>query len=394
MRFIYVISGAFRTFLISVVAVLVLSVSASGKVFPPDPAGTMLPDTVGGAHAAKGVIVRGLDRVDAFDQRELTSLAEREYVAVNGRRFIVTLATSNSDAQAYSRFTRIRALMASNGLTTAAVGTDAFYFSNADGNLLHFVKGSTNVSVKESGLHDVAPLLAFGRALAEKIHKGEGEVPVLVKHMPGWPSVQGQTNYFVTRDGVLEAFGNYRPLLDVLSFDGGADAAATNYDGARLLLIEFYTPQLATDNNNRIVAKINELKAQGQPASSAYRRVGNYAVFVFDAANEQAANHLIDQVQYEQLVQWLGKNPNVYDRAANEFTRTTLGVFIAVVKASGLALLLTLGIGGVVGAILFSIRRKQKQAFEAYSDAGGMLRLNIDDMTPRTDDVRLLGPGN
>lgn len=377
-----------------VLAVLVLSVSASGKIFPPDPAGTMLPDTVGEARAARGVIARGLDRVDAYDQRELTSLAEREYVAVNGRRFLVTLATSNSDAQAYSRFTRIRAMQASNSLTTAALGTDAFYFSNAEGNFLHFVKGSTNVSVRETGPHDVPLLLEFGRTLAEKIDKGEGEVPVLIKHMPGWPSVQGQTNYFVMKDSVLEHFGNYRPLLEVLSFEGGADAATTNYDGARLLVIEFYTPQLATDNNNRIVAKINELKAQGQPVSSAYRRVGNYSVFVFDAANEQAANHLIDQVQYEQLVQWLGKNPNVYDRAANEFTRTTLGVFIAVVKASGLALLLTLGIGGAVGAILFSIRRNQKQAFEAYSDAGGMLRLNIDEMTPRTDDVRLLGRGN
>ncbi|HKP47567.1 MAG TPA: hypothetical protein VJT50_13285, partial [Pyrinomonadaceae bacterium] len=280
------------------------------------------------------------------------------------------------------------ATLANTNLTTAAVGTDAFYFNDGDGNSLHFFKGATNVLVREAGTNqDSGTLLDFGRALAEKIDKGEGEVPVLVKHLPGWPAVQSKTDYFATKEGVLEAFGNYRTLLDVLSFEGGADAAAAKYDGGRLLVIEFYTPQLATDNNGRIVGKIDELKGQGQPVASAYRRVGNYGVFVFDASSAEAANYLMDQVQYQQVVQWLGKNPNIYDRAVNEFTQTTLGVFVAVVKASGLALALTFGIGGIVGAVLFSIRRKQKQAYEAYSDAGGMLRLNIDEMTPRPNEI-------
>ena len=50
-------------------------------------------------------------------------------------------------------------------------------------------------------------------------------------------------------------------------------------------------------------------------------------------------------------------------------------------------------LGGVLGALLFNRRRTQQSTHEAYSDAGGMLRLNIDELTPQTDPARLLGPG-
>jgi len=127
---------------------------------------------------------------------------------------------------------------------------------------------------------------------------------------------------------------------------------------------------------------------------TAYRRVGNYAVFAFDAPSEQAANQLIDQVKYQQVVQWLGEDPFVYERATREFTETTLGVFVSVVKASGLALVSCLVIGGFFGALLFSLRRAQQRAKEAYSDSDAMLRLNLDELTPESDPARLLGRGH
>src|SRR6185503_6751536 len=170
--------------------------------------------------------------------------------------------------------------------------------------------------------------------------------------------------------------------------------AVADYSGARMVLIEFNTPQIAGDNDQRIAARLNELRSQGQPVPAAYRRVGNYAVFVFDASSEQAATQLIDQVKYQQMVQWLGENPYRYDQAVREFSETTLGVFVSVVKASGLVLLGSFAVGGLFGAFLFTRRRKQRTAMEAYSDAGGMLRLNLDDLTATKDPARLLGPGN
>ena len=120
--------------------------------------------------------------------------------------------------------------------------------------------------------------------------------------------------------------------------------------------------------------------------------MGNYSVFVFNAASEAEAQNLISQVEYAQMVTWLGNNPYLLERAQKDYYERTAGVLVSVVKASGLSLLICLGIGGLLGAVLFNRRRAQQRAAEAYSDAGGMLRLNLDDITPRSDSAKLLGP--
>jgi hypothetical protein len=93
------------------------------------------------------------------------------------------------------------------------------------------------------------------------------------------------------------------------------------------------------------------------------------------------------------VVQWLGENPNILKRAQEEYVNTTLGVLVAVLKASGYALVACLGLGGLAGALLFTRRRSQQNA-EAFSDAGGMLRLNLDELTPETNPARLLSDRN
>jgi hypothetical protein len=159
------------------------------------------------------------------------------------------------------------------------------------------------------------------------------------------------------------------------------------------LIVEFNTTQLAADDDKRIVARIQELWKLGQPAPTAYRKVGNYSVFVFDAPNDQTAKQLLDQVQYEQVVQWLGENPNIYKEAEKRYINTTLGVLVAVLKASGYALIACLALGALIGGLLFSYRRTQQKAV-TFSDAGGMLRLNLDELTAQTDPARLLRERN
>ena len=148
-------------------------------------------------------------------------------------------------------------------------------------------------------------------------------------------------------------------------------------------------PDLAPNH----IARIKELWQLGQPAPTAYRRVGNYVVFVFDAPDEQTAKQLIDQVKYEQVVQWLGENPNIFKEAEKRYINTTLGVLIAVLKASGYALIGCLGMGALLGALLFTYRRSQQKDI-AFSDAGGMMRLNLDDLTAETNPSRLLRERN
>jgi hypothetical protein len=211
----------------------------------------------------------------------------------------------------------------------------------------------------------------------------ENEIPVLIQHLP--PPEEAQKNaVFLKSFSDLDKLGLPQPVLSAVQSGGDADAALGTYAPSKVLIIEFHTPQLAADNDQRIIARIQELWRLGQPAPTAYRRVGNYSVFVFDAPDEQTAKQLIDQVKYEQVVQWLGDNPNILKEAQKRYVNTTLGVLVAVLKASGYAALLCLGVGGLIGGLLFSYRRAQQKDVTAFSDAGGMLRLNLDEMTADT----------
>ncbi len=217
----------------------------------------------------------------------------------------------------------------------------------------------------------------------------DDEIPVLVKHLPKWESVQNEAKYVVTLDDLKRAVPD-EPVLDAVSFEGGTEAVTANYGKAQLAIIEFGTPQFSVDNDQRIAAKIQELKAQSQPAPTAYRRVGNYSVFVFNGTDEASANQLIDQVQYQKTVQWLGEDPHLYQKLQRYLTQTSAGVLVAVLKSSGVSLIACLAIGGLFGFLLFRQRRAQSAA--AFSDAGGSVRLNLDELTDEHNHARMLPP--
>ena len=255
-----------------------------------------------------------------------------------------------------------------------------------------FFKGPQFVRIRNFKGVSPASMEMLLRDFSSNMDNGEGDIPVLIKHLPSPEEAQKNAVYlnnFTNLDKLTR-----HPVLSAVESGGNADAAFATYGQSKVLLIEFNTPQLATDNDQRIIARIQELWKLGQPAPTAYRRVGNYSVFVFDAPDEPTAKQLIDQVKYEQVVQWLGENPNIYKEAQKRYINTTLGVLVAVLKASGYALITCLGLGGLLGGLLFTYRRSQQREATAYSDAGGMLRLNLDELTPETDSTRLLRERN
>jgi len=308
---------------LSLVAVLLLSFGVVGaQNFPKDPVAKLLPDKLADYKAAgpiEAVEKEPLD--DKFDVKAfgITSIARRQYVSRDGRPFAVSLTTTSSDSGAYSKLARARSTVqrTSGGAQTRSVNVGTADFSYWDGrrNQLRFFKGKVVAAVEDDEKSpDLTGLTQFGRSLADTLDGGEGDIPVLVKHLPDWQSAQHRALYAVTRDALRSD-----PVFDAVNFEAGTEVAMADYNGLWLAIVEFNTPQLATDNHGRITSKIQELRSQGQPAPTAYRRVGNYSVFVFDAASEVAANQLIDQVKYEQMVQWLGKNPYRYEQALREF---------------------------------------------------------------------------
>jgi hypothetical protein len=319
---------------------------------------------------------------------------EVQYRAGNGKRLLVEVVQFRKDSDAYSLLTIVARQRRDSGagiVLDGQVGTASATFANG----IVFFKGTTFVRVSNAAANAVgsSEAVELARLIAEKLDKGEGEIPVLIQHLPEWQNAQHQVLYFSGFKS-LQAIAPDQPVLSVLDSAGDAEAVVAEYGPIKLLLVEFNTPQLAGDNDRQITSKLQELRKQNQPVPASYRRVGNYSVFVFNAPSEQVSNELINRIQYEQVVQWLGENPYWLKEAQRRYTETTLGVLVAVVKASGLTLVVCFGLGGLIGGLLFARRRAHQATNEAFSDAGGMLRLNLDEMTPQTDPSRLLADRN
>ena len=334
---------------------------------------------------------------DALKQQGVLSPSQEilggqvEYAGKTNEKFLVEVVRFNQEAEAYSLLTIVASTSRANNHNvelTGAYGTAGFSTTDQ----IAFFKGLEFIRITSLGKANITGFDAFVKSFSETIDKGEADIPALVKHLPDSEQSQ-KTALFIPRFTSVQALVPLQTVLSSIETQGDGDAAYVQTASGKVLIVEYHTPQLAKDNDERIIAKIHELWNLGQPAPIGYRRVGNYSVFVFDAADEATAKQLIDQVKYEQVVQWLGDNPNILKEAERRYVETTLGVFISVLKASGFALVGCLGLGGLIGALLFSRRRSRQTALEAYSDAGGMLRLNIDEMTPQTDPARLLGPG-
>lgn len=356
-------------------------------------ASPVLPDAVGDFRARGPASQPSTGMFESLkpDDFDVKGHAARPYGSPQGDIFGLEVVTTRSDSGAYALLLN-QVSSSQQPQQLDGIGTAAFTASNS----ILFFRGPAFVRVyglKESPVNTEL-LLNFARSFAETLDKGDGDIPSLVKHLPEWQtSWQRRLSYSVT-PGALKRSVADRPVLDAVGFEGGTEAVAAFYGPSHLVIVEFTTPQLATDNDTRINARLKELRDGGQPVPTAYRRVGNYAVFVFDAPDEATAAKLIDSIKYEQVVQWLGENPYAYQRAVRRYTDTTAGVIVAVLKASGLSLLICLGVGAVFGAIVFNRRRQQQTATAAFSDAGGMVRLNLDEMTQMETQGKLIGPGD
>ncbi len=225
----------------------------------------------------------------------------------------------------------------------------------------------------------------FGTALAQasqpekwrslEVAEDDG-LPVLIKHLPDWENVRS-TTIFASNAADLKAAVPGRPILDLIEFSGGTEAAAADYPAGKLLIVEFSTPQASVDADAKFLGRL----AQSPEPATVYRRIGNYNAFVFDVTDPAEAIALLDQVKYEKSVQWLGEDPFLLRKLERYFVETTRDIFIATVTwiIGGLGLSAVIGI--IVGLVFFRMREQKRSQWNAYTDAGGMTRLNLDDLS-------------
>lgn len=208
---------------------------------------------------------------------------------------------------------------------------------------------------------------------SQEISEGDG-VPVLIKNLPDEESVRGQAKITNRIEEVRAEFGDPAVLRDI-DLAGGAEAAYANYPEGRLLLIEYPTPQGATAASSAVLARLPE------SPGVVYRRIGNYIGFVFGAADPEAANALLGEITYGKKVQWLGEDPYFMQRFERYIAMTgrdmVISTVLFIVGVFGTAAL----IGIIAGFIYFRFRQQEQAKWHAFSDAGGLTRINLDELT-------------
>jgi hypothetical protein len=367
----------------------------------------ILPEKVGN-FSKSGVdknTTKDLKFEESLDASDFNVIARfhRIYKRVDGLLFSVVIYRASSEDSAYSLFSMHKGVL---DWSKCDVGTAC----SIAGAKMQFVRGSSMVYISlddprsERKVGEKYPLPdgaieSIAKLIVDNLDAGEGDIPALVKHLPEWEKRQNKISYVLTHNALRYAssvkdssyINIVRPIIDSAPFESESEAVVGFYERqGTMVVIEYGTPQMATDADQRITQKINELKSQNQPVPTAYKRVGNYSVFVFDAPDEATANNLINQVEYGKTVQWLSGDPYEYDRANRRYLMTAGNIIITVLKTSGLALLVCFVIGGGFGYFVFVRRRRQQAIQDAFTDAGGMMRLNLDEMTPQTDPSRLL----
>lgn len=212
------------------------------------------------------------------------------------------------------------------------------------------------------------------RAQSQEISDVEG-IPVLIKHLPDWENVRNSAGFINNSADLKNVLGN-RPVLDLIDFAGGTEAVTAAYPAGKLLIVEYTNPQSSSEADVKIRQNLAE-----SAAPVVYRRIGNYNTFVFDAADESAANSLLDEIKYQKTVQWLGEDPYLLQKLERYFITTTRDIFISTVLwiVGGLGIAMLAGI--LAGFVFFRFRQQKRATRTAYSDAGGLTRLNLDGLS-------------
>ncbi|HLG16928.1 MAG TPA: DUF6599 family protein [Blastocatellia bacterium] len=365
-----------------------------------------LPDRLAGVQATSEVTV--------FEANDLSRLVAGRVAAF--REYLVKRAASRSyGAYRIDLFEAETAFAAfglfSYGLTGNAsrVGTVAGAVWNAGE--LSFRQGRYFVRVSQSsgrpGKEPAAPQLRLAREVSLMVppaSQTEALPPLLASLPAGY--IPGSRRYFLGPEALgsqVERGG------ELLGFAGDAEAVTAEYaqtegatggrgDGGtgrrgdaendrdasrsreaapplKLVIVEYHTPQFAFDSMARASEYLESLSDDERDRIIIKRR-GNYIVEATNFGSREPAERLADSVEYPYVVKWLRDPQWPADDVFRQ--EKAAKMLLSIFGILGLMVLAVLVIGSALGTTIFFKRRKLQQ--EIFSDAGGMLRLGINQL--------------
>ncbi|MBI4467720.1 MAG: hypothetical protein HY650_00180 [Acidobacteria bacterium] len=247
----------------------------------------------------------------------------------------------------------------------------------------------------ESGVadpHRSRSLRAIAATISRRLAVGPYELPPVIRALPESGLVGGSQRFVVGPLGLARFKGFDNPGDPWRLAGEGSEAAIGEYgEGpSHLMVAEYHTPQLASDAYARVSEHLKTLP-ESERNRRMFEREGNYLIGAFNVEDRAAMQGIIDQIRYRKIVQWL--KPELPAPRLDDGSASAIRYYLTAFLFMGLALLVTIGAGILVGATLFLYRRRRLGAMPGFTDAGGMLRLNLDSLVLPSPErhKRLLG---
>lgn len=247
----------------------------------------------------------------------------------------------------------------------------------------------------------------FIASLKQTLASEAGELPSLPKSLPA-PSRIAESEKYLVGPTALSQIKSFSHLKDVVSFTGGTEVVTSEYqDGGgrlNLAIVEYQTPQLATDGHARFASYLDAL-SQPEKEKLIIKRVGNYVIEAVGFTNAAEANTVVNQIKYTPKVYWEGRKlsdvPIQFrppDPAAIEEASKTASILIRAFYWIGVMITGAILTGVIAGSTFFYVRRYRRRKLgldDLFSDAGGTVRLNLDEYLLQSSDtsVKQIGKG-
>ncbi len=356
-------------------------------------ANALLPDSPGGEWRAVG-------RTRTLKSEEWDILPDAAIYTEYGLERIYSRVYSKGNVKATVEIFEMR-------YPSGAFGLFTFNRGSLSANRREVYSGSHLISI-EGGVNDQSLDSSLIETLRRNIPNQSGNLPLLPSHLPEQNKIAGSEKYLVG-PAALAQLASFSTLKDVIKFDGGVEIAIADYkngDGAMsLMIIEFHTPQMASDGHKSATKYIDSL-SQNDKGNRILKKVGNYLVHAINVRNADEAGSLIGQIKYDYKVYWEGKKlsdiPLEFrppDPVAIEEANRTLMIMVRSFYWVGALLTGSILLGLIAGGTFFYWRRYRRRKLgldDLFSDAGGAVRLNLDDYLLQSGQsaIKQLGDGN
>jgi len=379
-------------------------------IAPTSPLARLLPSTLAGLKATTDIKQLGRDRLaelvadktSIYQEYRVSSAVSREY---GGVRVDVFETQSQFAALGLFMFTsgtsKVKPIEGHLGSGSARIDGELIFWRRN-----YFVRVGDATQKPSRGSASARETLA--RAVAEGIGPGTSadSRPPLLDSLPSESLVPQSLRYVLGPESLSAFLDHGREMFE---FEGDTEAVLGQYLGQypqserstlgtrdtdrtltsstkpaniaastpdptlTLLIVECHTPQFATEAMARLTSYVSALSEADQQRV-VLKRTGNYVVEAVNVQNREYAEGLVNSVQYPYIVKWL-RNP-LWPTNDPFRMEKTANMLVSTFGLLGLILATVLVVGTVFGSTVFLKRRKQQQ--EVFSDAGGMLRLDIE----------------